>query len=92
MRGFTRSRGYSFLVCVHGYVFPGWGYDVRTAATSQPTGHSLAVCFLGNDTAGRADVTPAPQRAHVEIARAISERYGRVMRYAGPNRSVLYPV
>jgi len=74
---------YSFLVCVHGYVFAARGYGVRTAATGPANGHSLAVCFLGNDSAGRADVTPAAQQAHVEIARAINERYGRVLRYAG---------
>src|SRR6266540_2547837 len=73
----------SFLVCVHGYVFAARGYGVRTAATGPANGHSLAVCFLGNDSAGRADVTPAAQQAHVEIARAINERYGRVLRYAG---------
>jgi hypothetical protein len=74
---------YSFLVCVHGYVFAGRGFDVRTAATGPANGHSLAVCFLGNDSAGRADVTTAAQQAHVEIARAVNQRYGRVMRYAG---------
>jgi hypothetical protein len=41
------------------------------------------LCFLGNGSAGRADLTPAAQQAHVEIARAMDERYGRVMRYAG---------
>jgi N-acetylmuramoyl-L-alanine amidase len=74
---------YSFLVCVHGYVFAARGYGVRTAATGRANGHSLAVCFLGNDSASRADVTPAARQAHVEIARAINERYARVMRYAG---------
>jgi N-acetylmuramoyl-L-alanine amidase len=74
---------YSFLVCVHGYVFAGRGYGVRTAATGPANGHPLAVCFLGNDSAGRADVTPAARQAHVEIVRAINERYGRVLRYAG---------
>jgi hypothetical protein len=60
------SRGwsdiaYSYLVCIHGAVFEGRGRGVRTAANGTNAGNDgyHAVCFLGGDVAGRADVTPA---------------------------------
>lgn len=58
------SRGwadiaYSYLACKHGYVFEGRGRGVRTAAQGTTAGNDAyhAVCFLGDDTADRDDVT-----------------------------------
>lgn len=68
---------YSFLVCRHGFTFVGRGWGIRTAATGPANGFSLAFCFLGNDTAGRRDVTPA---AFDELRLLVAEfrrRYGR---------------
>jgi hypothetical protein len=48
---------YNWLVCKHGYVFRGRGWEVRSAATGPANGFSVAVCFLGDDVAGRDDVT-----------------------------------
>jgi hypothetical protein len=50
---------YSFLVCNHGAIFTGRGRGVRTAAngTNEGNGSFHAVCFLGGDRVGRADVT-----------------------------------
>lgn len=50
---------YSYLVCKHGYVFEGRGRGIRTAAQGTNSGNDAyhAVCFLGDDTAGRDDVT-----------------------------------
>lgn len=56
---------YSFLCCLHGSVFEGRGWGVRTAANGTDDGNDryLAICFLGNDTAGRDDVTEAGREA-----------------------------
>jgi len=52
---------YSYLACKHGFVYEGRGTGVRTAANGTDTGNTAyhAVCFLGDDTAGRDDVTDA---------------------------------
>jgi hypothetical protein len=56
---------YSFLVCKHGYIFTGRGVGVRTAANGTDAGNTAfhAVCFLGDDSAGRDDITDAGRRA-----------------------------
>lgn len=56
---------YSFLVCIHGYVFEGRGRGIRTAAQGTNDGNDAyhAVCFMGGDLPGRADVTSAGLRA-----------------------------
>ena len=56
---------YSYLICKHGYVFAGRGIGVRTAAQGTNSGNDAfhAVCFLGDDTAARDDVTDAGRRA-----------------------------
>lgn len=54
---------YSFLVCKHGTVFEGRGWGIVGAHT---LGYNLthhAVCFLGDDTKGRDDVTAAGRDA-----------------------------
>jgi hypothetical protein len=61
---------YSFLVCKHGYVFVGRGWNVRTAATGNANSHTLACCFLGDDTANRDDLTDAGRTALLDIAKA----------------------
>jgi N-acetylmuramoyl-L-alanine amidase len=59
---------YSFLVCKHGYVFRGRGARARTAANGTREGNSgyLAICFLGDDTKGRDDVTSKGGQALVD--------------------------
>ena len=56
---------YSFLVCKHGAIFEGRGAYRRSAANGTDAGNDrfLAVCFLGDDSAGRDDVTDAGRRA-----------------------------
>lgn len=61
--GGAADIGYSWLVCKHGYVFKGRGLRVRPAATGGANSFTQAVCFLGNDTAGRDDVTPKGRAA-----------------------------
>lgn len=65
-----QSRGwsdiaYSFLACKHGFVFEGRGVGIRTAANGTNSGNDgyHAVCFLGDDTANRDDVTDPGRRA-----------------------------
>lgn len=59
--------GYSWVVCKHGYVFKGRGWRVLPAATAGANSFTVAVCFLGNDTQGRDDVTPQGRKAIREV-------------------------
>ena len=82
------SRGwndiaYNYLVCKHGYIFEGRGIENKSAATGAANSHTLAVCFLGDDTAGRDDVTVAGRQACVEITRWIVQRRPSVRYYKG---------
>ena len=74
---------YSWVVCKHGYVFEGRGWNVRTAATGNANSFTLACCFLGDDSAGRDDVTRAGRKALVDVARAFRARYPHMRRFAG---------
>lgn len=65
--GGASDIGYSWLVCRHGYVFKGRGFRVVPAATGGANSYTQAVCFLGNDRAGRDDVTPAGRAAIREV-------------------------
>lgn len=65
---------YNFLVCKHGWIFEGRGVDAKSAATGNDNSHTLAVCFLGADKAGRDDVTAAGRAALVEITRWLVQR------------------
>jgi len=65
---------YNYLVCKHGYIFEGRGLENKSAATGADNSHTLAVCFLGDDTANRDDVTSKGREALVEITRWIRER------------------
>lgn len=65
---------YNFLTCKHGYIFEGRGIENKSAATGADNSHTLAVCFLGDDTVGRDDVTNAGREALVEITRWIRQR------------------
>ncbi len=58
---------YNWLVCKHGYIFRGRGFGVRSAATGPANGFTYACCFLGDDTKGRADATPAARAAITEV-------------------------
>src|SRR5215204_6288730 len=65
---------YNYLTCKHGYIFEGRGIENKSAATGADNGHTIAVCFLGDDTLNRDDVTPAGRAALVEITRWIRQR------------------
>jgi len=56
---------YSYLACKHGLVYEGRGRGVRTAAQGTTAGNDAwhAVCFLGDDTPARDDVTDAGREA-----------------------------
>ena len=68
---------YSFVTCLHGYVFEGRGLDVRSAAngTKDANDRYLAVCFLGNDTPGRDDVSREGRRALADVIAEFRRRY-----------------
>jgi hypothetical protein len=65
---------YNYLTCKHGYIYEGRGIENKSAATGAANSHTLAVCFLGDDTIGRDDVTVAGRAALVEITRWIRQR------------------
>jgi hypothetical protein len=56
---------YSYLVCKHGHIFEGRGLGIRTAAQGTNSGNTSyhAVCFLGDDSKNRDDVTDAGRNA-----------------------------
>lgn len=58
---------YTHLVCKHGFVFKGRGWGVQPAATAGQNRFYHAVCFLGNDSVDRDDVTKAGRLALREI-------------------------
>jgi len=71
-RGTTYFTGNSHLVCRHGYVFVGRGFGARSAANGTVAANDryFAVCFLGDDSKGRDDVT---REARVMLARLVME-------------------
>jgi hypothetical protein len=76
-RGTTYFTGNSHLVCRHGYVFVGRGFGNRSAAngTKDANDRFFAVCFLGDDSAGRADVTSEARRALRQLIAEYRRRY-----------------
>lgn len=68
---------YSFLTCLHGYVYEGRGWGVRTAAngTNAANDQYHAVCFLGGDVANRDDVTDAGRLAIFSVIAEGKRRY-----------------
>ena len=72
---------YSHVLCRHGFVFVGRGYGIRTAAngTTQANDHYFAVCFLGDDTPRRADLTRQARQTLGELIRDYQRRYPRAL-------------
>jgi hypothetical protein len=63
---------YNHVFCGHGYVFVGRGFGARSAANGTVAANDryFAVCFLGDDSKGRDDVT---RDARVMLARLVME-------------------
>jgi hypothetical protein len=76
-RGTTYFTGNSQLVCRHGFVFAGRGFGARSAAngTKEANDHYFAVCFLGDDSKGRADVTPEARQTLARLILEYRRRY-----------------
>jgi hypothetical protein len=66
---------YNFLVCKHGFVFVGRGWKRKSAATGAANAHTISVCFLGDNTAHRDDVTADGRRALAQWVRRARERF-----------------
>ena len=62
---------YNWLVCRHGYIFQGRGLAHRSAATGEANGYTVACCFLGDDTKGKADATPKAREAIKDVYRFV---------------------
>jgi N-acetylmuramoyl-L-alanine amidase len=73
---------YNFLVCKHGYVFVGRGWNVRSAATGDANSHTIACCFLGDDTRNRDDLKDAGRHALLDVAKDAFATEG-VKRFSG---------
>lgn len=72
---------YNHAFCGHGYVFVGRGFGARSAAngTKDANDGYFAICFLGDDSAGRADVTPEARRTLTELIAVYRRRYPRAL-------------
>lgn len=70
---------YNFVVCKHGSIFVMRGWWARSAAngTNAANDAYIAVCFLGDDTAGRDDVTRAGRAALARIIDRFEHHYGK---------------
>jgi N-acetylmuramoyl-L-alanine amidase len=68
---------YSHVFCGHGHVFVGRGFGVRSAAngTTEANDRYYAICFLGDDSVGRADITPAARRTLQQLIAEYRRRY-----------------
>ena len=68
---------YNHVFCRHGYVFVGRGFGAarRRMARADANDHYFAVCFLGDDSVGRADVTPDARRALEQLIAEYRRRY-----------------
>jgi hypothetical protein len=67
--GGASDIGYTWLVCRHGFVFKGRGFDRLPAATGGANSFTVAACFLGGDRKGRRDATPAAREAYRSLVR-----------------------
>jgi hypothetical protein len=65
---------YSFVTCKHGYIFEGRGLERMSAATFGHNDHTLAICFLGDDSINRDDVTVAGRQGIVACSRYIRSK------------------
>lgn len=74
---------YNWIVCKHGYIFSGRGWRVRSAATGLANGFSVAVCFLGDDTKGRDDVTALGRGAIREVLAFVNRNTPHQIRLRG---------
>jgi hypothetical protein len=68
---------YNHIFCRHGYVFVGRGFCARSAAngSNEANDHYFAICFLGDDSAARADVTPEARRVLRQLIVEYRRRY-----------------
>ena len=68
---------YNHVFCRHGFVFVGREFGTRSAAngTTEANDAYFAVCFLGDDSAGRADVTAEARDALRALLAEYRRRY-----------------
>lgn len=71
------DAAYNHVACRHGFVFVGRGFGARSAANGTATANDayFAVCFLGDDSVGRADITPEAQSALRQVIAEYRRRY-----------------
>lgn len=74
---------YNWVVCKHGFIYRGRGWPVMSAATFGHNDHTVAVCFLGNDSKNRADVTPEAKAAIRSIYEFVKKRTPKDIRGGG---------
>jgi N-acetylmuramoyl-L-alanine amidase-like protein len=71
------DAAYNHVFCGHGFVFVVRGFGARSAAngTADANDRYFAVCFLGDDSVGRADVTPQARQALAQLILEYRRRY-----------------
>lgn len=67
---------YNFVTCKHGYVFEGRGFN-RSGATGTANSHTIAVCFLGDDTLNQDDLGVLGRQALADAFSHIEKRIGK---------------
>lgn len=67
--GSVYFTGNTWLVCRHGYIYEGRGWDIRTAAQGTNHGNDSyhAVCYLDDDRPDTRDVTPEAASALAQV-------------------------
>lgn len=71
------DAAYNHAFCSHGFVFVLRGFGARSAAngTTESNDRYFAVCFLGDDSKGRSDVTPEASSALERLLDEYRRRY-----------------
>jgi hypothetical protein len=71
------DAAYNHVLCGHGFVFVVRGFGARSAAngTTEANDRYFAVCFLGDDSVGRADLTPEARAALQQLIVEYRRRY-----------------
>lgn len=74
---------YNWLLCNHGGVFEGRGWNVMSAATFGHNDHTQAFCFLGGDVKNRDDVTVDGRLAMTWVVNDFHKKFGANKKVVG---------
>lgn len=75
--------GYNFLVCKHGDIFEGRGWNKVGAHAPNHNAAAIGVCFLGNDDPDLDDTTPQARAAVKSLLRDLITKAGHSIQVLG---------